>query len=96
MLAPLAFGLALLFLVDGVNLGRRYAGAAVASVVWRRLLGWWTARAAMTLGVAIVIAVLAPTITVLLPLLSGPFLAGVGVLVSLAAALTFAWIVRNE
>ena len=96
MLAPFVFGLALLFLVDGVHLGKRLDGAAVARVLWHRRLAWWTARAAISLGVAIVIAVLAPAITILLPLPWGPFLAGIGVVVTLAAALTFAWTMKDE
>ena len=96
MLVPFVFGLALLLLVDGVHLANRLDGAAVARILWRRHLTWWSARAAISLGVAIVIALVAPAIAIVLPRLWGPFLAGIGVLVAVAAALTFVRMIMDE
>jgi hypothetical protein len=91
VLALTVFGLALLHLVDGVHLCHRFDGAEVTRALWRRQTVWWTARAAISLGVAIVIAGLAPLITITLPPSWAPFLAGIGVLAAFAAAVAFAW-----
>jgi hypothetical protein len=91
MLVAALFGLALLLLVDGVHLLGCLDGAAIARAWWRRHLAWWSARAAISLGIAIVIAALAPLIAIALPHLWGPFVAGFGVLAAFAAALALAW-----
>jgi hypothetical protein len=85
------FGLALLLLVDGTHLCHRFDGAEVTRALWRRWTTWWTARAAISLGIAIVIAGLAPLIAMGLPPSWAPFLAGIGVLAAFAAAVAFAW-----
>ena len=90
------FGLALLLLVDGTHLCHRFDGAVVTRALWRRLAVWWTARAAISLGIAIVIAVLAPLIAIGLPPSWAPFLAGIGVLAAFAAAIAFAWPGAND
>ena len=85
------FGLALLLLVDGTHLCHRFDGAEVTPALWRRWTAWWTARAAICLGIAIVIASVAPLIAMGLPPSWAPFLAGIGVLAAFAAAVAFAW-----
>jgi hypothetical protein len=85
------FGLALLLLVDGTHLCHRFDGAEVTRALWRRLTVWWTARAAISLGIAIVIAIVAPLIAIGLPPSWAPFLAGIGILAAFAAAVAFAW-----
>lgn len=90
------FGLALLLLVDGTHLCHRFDGAEVTRALWRRLAVWWTARAAISLGIAIVIAAVAPLVAIGLPPSWAPFLAGIGVLAAFAAAVAFAWPGAND
>lgn len=85
------FGLALLLLIDATHLSGRFDGAAITRTWWRRHIVWWSARAAISLATVIVIAILAPLVAVTVPHLWGPFLAGLGVLSIIAAALAFAW-----
>lgn len=84
------FGSALLLLLDGTHLCDRFDGAEVARALWRRHLALWTARAAISLGIALMIAVLAPLIALSLPSLWAPVVAGLGVLAAFAAALAWA------
>jgi len=90
LLLAALFGVALVLLLDGAHLSSRLAGAAIARAWWRRHMVWWSARAAISLGIAIVIAVVAPLIALALPPLWGSFVAGLGVLAAFAAALAFA------
>ncbi|MGE0580455.1 MAG: hypothetical protein AB7F22_37490, partial [Reyranella sp.] len=90
VLMLVAFGSALLLLLDGTHLCDRFEGAEVARPVWRRHIALWIARAAISLGIALVIAVLAPLIAVSLPPLWAPFVAGIGILASFAAAVAWA------
>ena len=85
------FGLALLLLVEGTHLCHRFDGAAVTRALWRRYTVWWTVRGAISLGIAVVIAGVAPLIAIGLPPTWAPFLAGIGVLAAFAAAVAFAW-----
>lgn len=85
-----AFGSALLLLLDGTHLCDRFDGAEVTRALWRRHMALWTARAAISLGIALVIAVLAPLIALSLPHLWAPFVAGLGVLAAFAAAVAWA------
>lgn len=85
------FGLALLHLIDGTHLCHRFDGATVTRALWRRQTAWWTARAAISLGIAIVITALAPLVAIGLPPSWTPFLAGIGVLGAFTAAVAFAW-----
>jgi hypothetical protein len=88
-----AFGSAVVLLLDGTHLCDRFDGAEVARVLWRRHIALWTARAAISLGIALAIAVLAPLIADSLPRPWLPFVAGIGVLAAFAAAV--AWARRN-
>jgi hypothetical protein len=90
VLVMLAYGLALLLLVDGVHFSGRFDRAAIARGWWRRHLTWWGARAAICLAAGIVIAGLAPLMAMAVPPFTGAFLAGAGVLMAFAAALMFA------
>jgi protein-S-isoprenylcysteine O-methyltransferase Ste14 len=85
------FGSALVLLVEATHLCRRFEGASVTPSLWRRTIAWWTSRATISLAIAIVIAVLAPLIAVSLPASWAPFIAGIGVLATFAAAIAFAW-----
>lgn len=90
MLAMVAFGSGLLLLVEAAHAGKRFDGASVAPSLWRRTLVWWTARASISLAIAIVLAVLAPLIAVSLTGAWAPFVAGIGVLAAFAAAVAAA------
>jgi hypothetical protein len=91
VLVMLAYGLALLLLVDSVQFCSRFGGPAeIARGWWRRHLTWWGARAAICLAAGIVIAGLAPLMAMAVPPFTGAFLAGAGVLMAFAAALMFA------
>lgn len=85
------FGLALLLFVDGVHLCKRFDGAAVASAFWRRQIVWWIARGAISLAIAIAIAVLASLVRISLSEFWAPVLAAIGALLAFASAIVFAW-----
>ena len=91
VLAMAIFGSGLLLLVEATHLCGRFDGASVTPSLWRRTLAWWAARASISLAVVIVIAVLAPLITISLPAAWAPFVAGIGVLAAFAAAVAAAW-----
>jgi hypothetical protein len=90
VLLLVAFGSALLLLLDGTHLCDRFAGAEVARALWRRHMAVWAARAAIALGIALVIAVLAPLIALALSSLWAPVVAGLGVVAAFAAAAAWA------
>jgi hypothetical protein len=91
-----AFGSAVLLLADGTHLCKRFEGASVARVLWQRYIAWWTARAAFSLGLALMIAVVAPLIALSLPQPWAPFVAGIGVLAAFTAALAYARAGRDD
>ena len=63
----------------------------VTPSLWRHTIAWWTGRTALSVVIAVVIAVLAPLIAISLPQSWGAFVAGIGVLAAFAAAVAFAW-----
>lgn len=85
------FGSALLLLVEATYLCRRFEGAFVTPSLWRRTIAWWARRASISLAIAIVIAFVAPLIAIALPPSWAPFVSGIGVLATFAAAVAFAW-----
>jgi hypothetical protein len=91
VLVMAVFGSALLLLVEATHLCRRFEGASVTPSLWRRTIAWWASRASISLAIAIVIAVLAPLVALSLPPSWAPFVAGIGVLATFAAAVAFAW-----
>lgn len=88
-----AFGSAVVLLLDGTHLCDRFDGAEVAPILWRRLVGLWVARAATSLGIGLAIAALAPLIALALPQPWLPFVAGIGILAAFGAAV--AWVRRS-
>jgi hypothetical protein len=96
VLAMVAFGSSLLLLVEAAHWGRRFDGASVTPALWRRTVAWWTARASISLAIAIVLAFLAPLIAVSLTSSWAPFVAGIGVLAAFAAAVAVAWSVEDD
>jgi hypothetical protein len=85
------FGLALLLLAEGTHRCRCLDGAATTPSYWRRCLAWGMGRGAISLVIAAVIAIVAPLVAASLPQLWGPFVAGIGILATFAAAMAFAW-----
>lgn len=85
------FGLALLFLLQSVDLARAARRALVdAGVVRSQLIGW-TVFGAATLGAAAVVIVCARVVAGAIPFTAAPLLAAasaLGVVLALAAALT--------
>jgi hypothetical protein len=86
------FGLALLLLAEGTHRCRRLDGVRTTPSYWRRCTAWWMGRGAISLAIAVVIAILAPLVAASLPQVSSPFVAGIGILTTFAAAVAFAWL----
>jgi hypothetical protein len=91
MLVVAVFGLALLLLADGTHRCRRLDGAGTTPSWWHRCMAWWMGRGAITLVIVAVIAILAPLVAASLPQVWAPFVAGIGILMTFAAAVAFAW-----
>jgi hypothetical protein len=91
MLMVAVFGLALLLMAEGTHRGRRLDGAGTTPSYWRRCMAWWVGRGAISLAIVAVIAVLAPLVAASLPHVWAPFVAGIGILTTFAAAVAFAW-----
>ena len=85
-----AFGSALLLLLDGTHLCDRFEDAVVARALWRRHIALWVARWAISLGIALLIAVVAPLIALAVPHPWPPVVAGIGILAAFAAAVAWA------
>lgn len=96
MLVMAVFGLALLLMADGTHRCKRLEGAATTPSYWRRCMAWWTGRGAISLAIAVVIAILAPLVAASLPQVWAPFVAGIGILTTFAAAMAFAWSNRED
>jgi hypothetical protein len=91
MLMVAVFGLALLLMADGTHRCRRLDGAGTTPSWWHRCMAWWMGRVAITLAIVAVIAILAPLVAASLPQVWAPFVAGIGILTTFAAAIAFAW-----
>jgi hypothetical protein len=91
VLAMVAFGSGLLLLVEAAHWGRRFDGASVTPALWHRAMAWWTVRTSISFAIAIVLTVLAPVIAISLAAGWAPFVAGIGVLMTFAAAVAVAW-----
>lgn len=96
MLVVAVFGLALLLLADGTHRCRRLDGAVATPSYWRRGMAWWMGRGAISLAIVAVIAVLAPLVAASLPQMWAPFVAGIGILTTFAAAVAFARSSRED
>ena len=90
------FGMALLLFVDGIHLCKRFDGAAVSSAFWRRQIIWWIARGAISLAIAIAIAVMASMVRISLSEFWAPVLAAIGALAAFASAVAFTWLRSDE
>jgi hypothetical protein len=81
----LLFGLALLALIDGVDFARRFSGAEIDRAAVLAQLGYWGARAAATVALALALSVAAGFLATGLPPMARPVAAGIGILMAFAA-----------
>jgi hypothetical protein len=82
-----AFGLALLAIVETVDFAARAAGADVDPKVWRSQIAWWIGRAGLCFGVCLVLVVIAEALMPLLSIMGRSAIAAAGALASFLAAL---------
>jgi hypothetical protein len=87
VLGALAFGLALLLLVDTVGLAHRFSGATVEAPTLRLHVAWWIGRATVVLATGAILPAIASAVALALPLYGRPILAGVGALIAFVAAM---------
>jgi hypothetical protein len=88
---PIAFGLALLLLIESVELARGLRGASVDARVIRSQLTAWSGFAVSTLAVTLLGLAFAGSLVASIPFAAAPFIAGaaaLGVVVALAAIIT--------
>jgi hypothetical protein len=83
-----AFGLALLFLLDSTHFAERFAGAQIDGSAWRAQLAWWIGRAALCFVVAILLTLIASAVDLVIPASGRPMIAAAGALVAILAALS--------
>jgi hypothetical protein len=90
VVGALAFGLALLLLLDTVEFSRRFARAEVDSSALRLHVAWWMGRATIILAAGMILLAIASAMAPLLPLSGRPILAGAGALTAFAAGIMVA------
>jgi hypothetical protein len=88
-----AFGLALLLLLDSTYLISRFAGSAFDRSALRNQVTWWMARAAVFVGAAILITVLASALRLFVPTSGRAILGAAGALAAIVAGL---WLVLSR
>jgi hypothetical protein len=88
--SALAFGLALLLLLDTVEFSRRFAGAEVDSSALRLHVAWWIGRAMIVLAAGTILSAIASTVALVLPEFGRPIFAGAGALAAFAAGIMVA------
>jgi len=82
-----AFGLTLLLLLDSTHLISRFAGAAFDRPALRNQVAWWMARAAVFVGAAVLITVLASALRLFVPTSGRAILEAAGALAAIVAGL---------
>jgi hypothetical protein len=82
-----AFGLALLLLLESTHFANRFAGAEVDPSVWGSQMAWWIARAATCFGAAVVLVVIGSALAAVVPLSGRPLIAAAGALAAFIAAM---------
>jgi hypothetical protein len=93
VIAAVAFGLALLLLLDTTHFVNRFAGAEIDPSAWRAQVAWWIARAAICFGAAVLLVVIASALTLLMPASGRPIIGAAGAFAAVAAAL---WVVLSQ
>jgi hypothetical protein len=82
-----AFGIALLFLLDTVHFAHQFQGAQVERPAWHSQAAWWLVRAAASCGAAVGLTLSASAIAPLLPSFGRPIIAAAGALSAFVAVL---------
>jgi len=90
-----AFGLAILFLLDLAEFGRRFRGAAVASSVVRAQTVYWAGLATFMFGAVIFLTLIGSALAAIVPGASRAVVAGLGAVLAFAGAL-YAVVRRTE
>jgi len=90
-----AFGLALIFLLDLGEFARRFRGAAIASSVVRAQTVYWVGRAALIVGVIMLLALVASAMAALVPGPSRAVVTGLGSVLAFAGV-AYAGLRRSE
>jgi len=86
----IAFGLALLLLLDATDFARRFAGAQVDDFAWRSQIAWWIGRGALCFVAGILLTLVASVLELVLPASGRPMIAAAGALIAILAALSVA------
>ena len=89
------FGLALLFLLDLSEFGRRFHGAQVATDIVQTQVWYWLGRAALIIGAVLSLTLAGTVLGMLVPGAGRAIAAGLGVVIAFAGAL-YAGIYRAE
>ena len=82
-----AFGLALLFLIDLSEFGRRFRGAAVAVSVIRAQTAYWIGRVALILGAVAFLTLAGSVLSSFVPAAARAVITGLGVVIAFAGVL---------
>jgi hypothetical protein len=84
----IAFGLALLYLLESTHFAERFAGAEFDRSASRALMAWWITRAAICIAAEIMLELVASALTVLMPVFGRPLISAFGAFVAFVAALS--------
>jgi hypothetical protein len=83
-----AFGLALLLLLDSTDINRRFAGAQFEPFAWRAQVAWWIGRGALCFVAGILFTLIASALELVLPTFGRAIIAAMGALAAILAALS--------
>ena len=84
----IAFGLAILVLLDTTDFARRFAGAQVIDFAWRSQIASWIGRGALCFVAGILLTLIASAVELVLPASGRAMIAAMGALVAILAALS--------
>jgi len=84
----IAFGLAILVLLDATDFARRFAGAQVVDFAWRSQIASWIGRGALCFVAGILLTLIASAVELVLPASGRAMIAAMGALVAILAALS--------
>jgi len=84
----IAFGLALLHLLECTHFAERFAGAEIDRSAWHAQTAWWIRRAAICIAAGIALELVGSVLAVLMPIFGRPAIAALGALMAFVAALS--------
>ena len=84
----IAFGLAVLVLLDATDFARRFAGAQVVDFAWRSQIASSIGRGALCFVAGILLTLIASAVELVLPASGRAMIAAMGALVAILAALS--------